>query len=150
MIDNGQTITFSDASGATALQYTGLYVFDSTGATIPAHMALKDGGFSILVDDAKAVYPLTIDPLVQRQKIISADINTSDQFGTAVDISGDTAVFGAPQDDDNISGGNCTASSSVNTSGSVLCLYPVRRDQRYMDFAAEALRFRSDESGPPG
>lgn len=35
---------------------------------------------------------------VQEQKIIGSDINTYDFFGTSVDISGDVAVIGAPND----------------------------------------------------
>src|SRR5262249_18294289 len=77
---------------------------DARGRALPARMApgagLDGGALSLLVDDAQAVYPLTIDPvLTLQQKITANDGAASDFFGLSVALSGDTAVVGAPFDD---------------------------------------------------
>ncbi|MGH9840106.1 MAG: hypothetical protein ACREEM_15085 [Blastocatellia bacterium] len=55
---------------------------------------------ALLVNDAQAAYPQTIDPiLTQQRKLTAADGAAGDQFGLSVALSGDTAVIGAPRDD---------------------------------------------------
>ncbi len=40
------------------------------------------------------------------QKIVASDRNTDDIFGTFVDISGEYAIVGAPEEDEDVAGGN--------------------------------------------
>ena len=48
------------------------------------------------VEDARAVYPVRIDPLfTQQQKLTASDGADDDYFGDSVAISGDTVVVGA-------------------------------------------------------
>jgi uncharacterized repeat protein (TIGR01451 family) len=56
-----------------------------------------------LIDDSEAVYPLTVDPWVQRAKLLPSDAAENDWFGGRVAISGDAGVLvvGAAGDDDN-------------------------------------------------
>ncbi|HRI68785.1 MAG TPA: FG-GAP repeat protein, partial [Polyangium sp.] len=97
----GNAIRFVDDEGHQALSYTDLFVTDATGKTIPAWLSVNAGELSIVVDDADAVYPLAIDPLigVLQAKLLANDGATNDQFGAAVALSGDTAIVGARGDD---------------------------------------------------
>jgi CSLREA domain-containing protein len=59
------------------------------------------------VDDARARYPLTIDPTFSQQVYLKAsNTGASDFFGTTVAISGDTAVIGASNEDSSAAGVN--------------------------------------------
>src|SRR5258708_2640714 len=81
--EDGQGITFSDHNGAPILGYNHLYVTDVTGYLLPARLELAspkigaDPYVRIILDDRCAVYPITIDPLVQEQaEIIGSDTVT--------------------------------------------------------------------------
>jgi len=45
-----------------------------------------------------SVAPMTIDPLIQQQKLTATDAAAGDQFGHTVSLNGDTAIIGAWQD----------------------------------------------------
>jgi len=97
----GTTLLLSDKTGTTPLRYTGLYAFDAKGRTLPSHLALTGDSLRIMVDDTAATYPITIDPWVQRAKLMANDGQAKDYFGWSVAISGDTVVVGAYGDDSN-------------------------------------------------
>ena len=102
---SGQAITFQNAQGAHVLHYAGLRVYDAAGRILPAHLqvAAPAGAFEppyrvrIVVEDAGAVYPVTIDPLLFREeaKLTASDAQAGDHFGLSVALSGDTALVGA-------------------------------------------------------
>ena len=48
------------------------------------------------VDDTAAVYPVIIDPWIQRAKLNASDGKSGDGLGSSVAIDGDTVVVGAP------------------------------------------------------
>lgn len=73
----------------------------------------RGGEVSMKVDDAGASYPLTIDSLIQQQKLQASNPGATDLFGTSVSLSGDTAIVGAYQDDN--SGGADAGSAYVLT-----------------------------------
>ncbi|MGH8427780.1 MAG: hypothetical protein ACRES7_07335 [Gammaproteobacteria bacterium] len=78
------------------LSYGKLVVTDAKGKVIPATLTNKGDRILIAVNDAHAVYPLTIDPLVWiEQKVTASDGATGDQFGYSVAVSGATAMIGA-------------------------------------------------------
>jgi hypothetical protein len=83
------------------LEYTALKVWDATGAVLPSHPEVSGAGIEIQVDDARAVYPITIDPLLrnltQQQELTAVDAAAGDQFGWSVALSndGNTALIGA-------------------------------------------------------
>jgi hypothetical protein len=86
------------------LDYDHLLAFDAAGRALPARMApgsaFDGSALSLLVDDARAAYPITIDPILsQQRKLTASDGVADDRFGTSVAVSGDTAVIGAPRDD---------------------------------------------------
>ncbi|CAN5212122.1 hypothetical protein BH10ACI1_BH10ACI1_23230 [soil metagenome] len=98
-----QKIILSDATGAEVLSYDKLKVWDASGKDLTARMTTDESGeIHFEVEDANAVYPLTIDPtFVQRQKLAASDGASGDLFGASVAISGNTAVIGAPENDFN-------------------------------------------------
>ncbi|WP_165073424.1 beta strand repeat-containing protein [Paludisphaera rhizosphaerae] len=99
---DGTSVTLASADGSSSMVYGGLIAYDATGATVPARMVVTtstDGRqeVSIVVDDAKAQYPLTIDPFVQQSKVNPSVGGTAVYFGNAVSLSADgkTAAIGA-------------------------------------------------------
>jgi uncharacterized protein (DUF2345 family) len=92
----GDAATLRDARGNEVLRYSDLYVADATGRQLGARIEGSPGGLSIRVDDAGAVYPIEVDPLLwtQQQELVASDGASGERFGFSVSISGDTAVVG--------------------------------------------------------
>lgn len=96
LTSDGQAVTFLSANGKEVLRYDKLVSVDATGRELASRMEMRDHDLALVVDDAQAVYPLTIDPTFTQVKQISAsDGEENSGFGGAVAISGDTAVVGA-------------------------------------------------------
>ncbi|HKQ49087.1 MAG TPA: thrombospondin type 3 repeat-containing protein [Phycisphaerae bacterium] len=130
----GRGVTFVNDRGAAVVNYAGLTVFDATGAILPAWFvevplpqasSLKSKtrrgeprAFRIVVDDAEAVYPLTIDPVAQQAYLKASNTDAGDRFGFSVAVSGDTVVVGAYLEDSSATGvdGN-QADNSAGDSG---------------------------------
>jgi hypothetical protein len=91
----------------TAIRYNKLQVWDANGRELPARMQLAGNQLSLIVNDADAHYPLTIDPSFQHQAYLKAS-NTGggDVFGLSIAVSGDTLVVGAIGEDSNATGIN--------------------------------------------
>jgi hypothetical protein len=102
----GGAIVFRDSKGDVALRYGKLYAFDAKGRSLPSRMVVSEGGVELRLDAEKAVYPITIDPLiwVEQQKLTASDAAAFDYFGDSVSVSGDTALVGAFGDDDPVAG----------------------------------------------
>jgi len=80
--------------------YSGLKVWDAAGKTLDARMKVSGTSIYLVVDDAKATYPVTIDPTwVQEAKLTASDATTTDAFGTSVSTDGTRAIVGAPTND---------------------------------------------------
>ena len=106
---DGRSVAFATPSGS-LLHYAGLFAYDALGAPLPARLVLGPGQLSIEVDDAGASYPVTIDPLVYMEaKQVAFDASADDHFGSSVAVDGDTAVVGAPDDDDDTAGADTGA-----------------------------------------
>lgn len=70
------------ASGV-SLRYEGLKASDATGRDLPAHVEVNGRAIALVVDDADAVYPVTVDPLAT-----TASWSTeSNQIGAAMGVS---------------------------------------------------------------
>jgi uncharacterized repeat protein (TIGR01451 family) len=96
----GDSITFVSTDGEVRLRYSGLKAWDATGRQLPGRMEASEGKIALVVDDADAVYPVTVDPLIfSETKLTASDGAGIDRFGWSVAISGDTVVVGAPLDD---------------------------------------------------
>jgi hypothetical protein len=96
LTDDG--VNFQDESGRVVMRYSDLYVRDAADKVLPSRLSLSGRRLSILVDDADAVYPITVDPLVGvlKQTLVAGDGQANALFGQRVVISGDTALVGAP------------------------------------------------------
>lgn len=98
LAEAGQAIALQQASGEAVLRYGDLYAYDAAGRALPSQMSVSDGQVWLEVDDASAVYPVTIDPNFTEQQKLTAAPNgrTRDHFGYSIAISGDTVVVGVP------------------------------------------------------
>lgn len=99
LADDARTLRFTHADDRHACDYAGLVAFDAKGTDLAARFELAGDHLRIVVDDAPARYPITIDPLVQTDYLKSPDPDASDRFGHAVAIDGNTAVVGVPFED---------------------------------------------------
>jgi hypothetical protein len=88
-------IVFRDTRGNEVLRYSGLYACDAAGKELYALMDLNQEGIRLIVEDHAAVYPITIDPFVETNKLLAGDGSSNDYFGYSVSISGDSAIVGA-------------------------------------------------------
>jgi hypothetical protein len=86
-----------ERNGHEVLRYAGLRAWDAAGRDLPARLEVRGSRIRLLVTDAGAAYPVTIDPWIQQQELTAADGAAADYFGISVSVSGDTAVVGANQ-----------------------------------------------------
>ncbi len=75
-----------------SLRYGGLSASDARGRTLRSWLELRHGRVLIRVDDRGAVYPVRIDPFIQRAELTASDGAAGDDFGASLAISGDTIV----------------------------------------------------------
>jgi hypothetical protein len=83
----GRSLAFLNSS----LRYAGLVASDARGRELPATLELHERTLRILVHDAGARYPVTVDPYVQQAKLTPSDGSSVE----SVAISGDSIVAGA-------------------------------------------------------
>src|SRR5262245_48839547 len=95
LVEASQGVSFADAGGVVRLNYRGLVVSDATGQRVPASFEVTKGLVLLRVDDRKALYPLTVDPIAQQAYLKASNTDAGDLFGFSVAISGDTVVVGA-------------------------------------------------------
>ncbi len=109
---DGAQLTVSESvvtmvAGSARLTYGGLVASDATGRKLAARFVPIDGGVSIEVEDAGAVAPITIDPLIQTEAWHVEGSQVVAKLGTTVasagDVNGDgfaDVAVGAPFYDD--------------------------------------------------
>jgi CSLREA domain-containing protein len=115
---DGQSVDFSEAAGGGTLRYDHLVVRDAQGKTLPARMSLIQRELRLEVEDAGAVWPVTIDPTLAQQAYLKAsNTGENDRFGTSVAVSGDTVVVGASDEDSSTTGVNSTPNEAAPDSG---------------------------------
>lgn len=119
---DARSVDFATPDGA-RLRYSDLAAFDARGTPLPARFVLEPESLVLEVDDRGAVYPLTIDPLIYMEaKQVAFDAVTGDGYGTSVAVDIDTAVVGAPDDDDPIAGDGTGAAYVYVRSGAAWVL----------------------------
>jgi hypothetical protein len=95
---DGRGLSFAAPDGQT-LRYDHLRAWDANGAPLETRLLYAPGQVTLRVNDKRAAYPLTIDPLTHLEQRVIASGEADDRFGTSVALSGDTALVGAPTDD---------------------------------------------------
>jgi hypothetical protein len=100
------SVRFCDAHGAAVLAYGGLVAQDAQGRRLPAGLSVVAHELTIRVEDTRASYPITIDPLLTSPSWTAQGTQVSEGFGlsvaTAGDINGDgysDILVGAPSFD---------------------------------------------------
>ena len=101
LLDDGVVVLDDPKSRTAFARYTDLFATDADGVMLNAWMLVDGQTVRLMVDDTEARYPLVIDPLVwsQRQKLLESDGSLNHLFGSAVAVSGDTAIIGASGSD---------------------------------------------------
>ncbi|MCS6882784.1 MAG: Ig-like domain-containing protein [Oscillochloridaceae bacterium] len=95
----GEAVRFLDRAGNTVLHYHTLQAWDATGREVAGRIEVRDGHVTLALDDAAAIYPLTIDPVVQTTYLKAANASANDEFAYTVAVDGDTIVVGARFED---------------------------------------------------
>ncbi len=101
--DDGAAVLLGEPNTASRLRYAGLKSWDAEGTELVSRLAVSEQTIVLRVDDARAVYPVTIDPALTRTedaKLTAGDKAIGDRFGIEVSVFGDTLVVGADWDDD--------------------------------------------------
>jgi len=110
----GRGVDFLNAAREVILSYGGLTVFDATGRNLAARMESVPGGLLLRVEEQEAVYPLTIDPLVQQAYLKASNPDFDDAFSVTA-VSGDTVVVGAYLENSSATGVNGNQSDNSAT-----------------------------------
>ena len=92
-------LTLQDRDHHEILSYAGLTSYDAKGKSLPTWVEVRDRQLRLLVEDAGAVYPVTIDPWLQKGKLSASDGKWNSLFGNSVSVSHDGTLIsvGAPQ-----------------------------------------------------
>ncbi len=115
---DAQAVSFMNEQGGAVLTYAGLKCWDADGRTLPSHFVTEQSGIRVVVDERGARYPITIDPIAQQAYLKASNTDIGDAFGTALAVSGDTVVIGAPDEDSEATGVNGNnADNSSDSSG---------------------------------
>ncbi|MEZ4224258.1 MAG: FG-GAP repeat protein [Polyangiaceae bacterium] len=99
---NGDALAL-EGQGGQVYRYSDLYASDATGTSLLARMEPRgEDRIRLVVDVSQARFPVQVDPLVgvQQAKFLPVSGAAYDWFGYAVAVSGDTALVGAPANDD--------------------------------------------------
>ncbi|MFH1419050.1 MAG: Ig-like domain-containing protein [Planctomycetota bacterium] len=88
------TIEFTSADGVRVLVYGSPQAHDAHGRKLPIHLELAAHRLSVLVDDAGAEYPVTIDPLTTSAEWTVESDQENAQLGSSVATAGDVNADG--------------------------------------------------------
>lgn len=82
-------VSFVAASGAEAMRYSELKVWDASGKRLAARFEGEGARVAIVVEDGRAVYPITIDPLSTTPNWTAESNQANARFGFSVSTAGD-------------------------------------------------------------
>jgi hypothetical protein len=89
LAEDGLAVELTTEDGMPVLRYGNLYVEDATGRRLPAHLAVRSSGISVLVDDSSAIYPIIVDPLLTSPGWTAEGNQAGAWFGWSVGTAGD-------------------------------------------------------------
>ncbi len=94
---SGDSVLLRDRFGRARLAISGFYARDARGHELRTAFAMDEGRLALHVEDRDAIYPVVIDPLITNQtaKLAANPGGPDESFGTAVSLSGHTALVGA-------------------------------------------------------
>ena len=87
--EDGQAVDFYDGDNVGVLRYAKLLVTDAAGVVLAGRMEPISAGIRITVEDAGAIYPVTVDPLATSASWTAVGEAASDEFGYSVSTAGD-------------------------------------------------------------
>ena len=94
---HNEVVLIDHLSGIPTMHYGDLRVWDSKGRMLDARFDSTARGFSLVVDDTDAVYPITVDPLSYTSAYGFQDPTQSGaKFGFSVAFNYNAAIIGAP------------------------------------------------------
>lgn len=88
---SGEDLLLVDSSGKPAYGYRDLKAWDASGRELETHLTATAEGIEWQVNDAGAVYPVSIDPLIVGLENLPVPADRK-SFGSYVSIDGDTAL----------------------------------------------------------
>ena len=96
---SARSLALETSSGKTVLTYGGLTVRDALDRAVPTHLTVMGSRVAIVIDDRRALYPLTVDPVTQVAELTATPSFAGALFGTCISLSanGHTGLIGAFQ-----------------------------------------------------
>jgi uncharacterized protein (TIGR03437 family) len=91
-------VALLDSTGHAVLRYGDLKAWDARGQELASRLRVESDQIRLVVEDRRAVYPITIDPTVTQIILVPSDGASSARLGQSVAIAGNTAVLGAPSE----------------------------------------------------
>jgi len=95
---SSRDVSLVDSNGRAVLRYDGLRAWDARGKQLAATFLVSSHKVRLVVEDAGALYPVTIDPTVTQIVLTPSDGSSSVHFGQSLSISANTALVGAPSE----------------------------------------------------
>lgn len=95
--DSRSEIQLVGANDQPRLHMTDLHAKDARGMDLPVKIVTRRGGLELAVDTRNVQYPVYVDPLIwsEQQELVASDTGMAYGFGSAVAVSGNTALVGA-------------------------------------------------------
>ena len=96
-LDTDEDVVYLTGEFGRSYQYHDLLAWDATGRVLPSFFEVQDGRILIVVDDAHAVYPIDVDPVLDNFADLSKSGSRSGQsfawdVSSAGDLNGDGIV----------------------------------------------------------
>lgn len=80
--------------GGMPVTYSGLAVGDAAGRLLPSQLRLVDGAVVLEIDDSRATYPVTVDPLIALAATTVPSGGGTYDWGTASSVDGNNLFIG--------------------------------------------------------
>lgn len=89
MNDDRQSVDFITPRGKRVIHFGELHAVDAAGTPLPAWFEIEGNCLALLIGDAGAIYPITIDPLATSPAWTAESDQENARFGSCVSAAGD-------------------------------------------------------------